>query len=169
MEKVRPSILLQPLRSPGQHWLFKSHVEEEELAEQERIERKREQRQSRDRLLLEKICHHDSQVATFEQRKHLAFLQEQVREQAQRHKTLRREEERKELAQVLLNDRMLEEKEQEQIRSRRAFHLSIMQENVSCAENKREQRQHDKQVECETERRRIHDEYFDRRFGSSLR
>ncbi len=169
MERVRPSILLQPHKAARQHWLYESHLDVEEASERERVERERARRQARDRALLEQLGSERGPAVASAHREHLAFLQEQARREQQARREARLEQERDELAQLLLREQAAEDKAKEQERARRAFHAAIMQENVAAAENKREQRHADKLQHNAAERARIEREHFERKFASSLR
>ncbi len=169
MERVRPSILLQPHKAAGQHWLYQSHLDAEEAAESKRVERERLRRQARDRALLEQLSSEPGPDIVSAHRQHLAFLQEQARCEQQTRREARIEQERQELAQLLMREQAAEDKAKEQERARRAFHAAIMQENVMTAENKREQRHMEKIQHNAAERARIEREHFERKFASSLR
>jgi len=123
-------------------------------------------RQQQDAKLLDQLHHN---VISDENKRHLDFLTKQMAMEKKQRAQQNLREDREALASALLQERAMEEKENEREVARREFLRGVMYENMQIEHEKSINAREEAARLVQLEREMLETHEFDRRFGTSIR
>ena len=166
MQNVRQSILLRRRKTSGTSRCHLASSEAEGERQKQQFERMRTGRQQHDAKILDQLHHN---VLSDENKRHLDYLTKQMAMEKKQRAQQNLQEDREALESALLQERAMEEKENEREVARRERLRGVMYENMQI--------EHDKHLNAKVEaarlvrfeREMLETQEFDRKFGTSIR